>query len=131
MTKVTDGGVLMPAFIQTITQGRVGIVWVIVTMLMATSTSSWFDWLWPAEMSPKIHPCIEPISHIYDLNTTLEAWENYLIREKIVIDGMAKRTIRSFVSFMHEAYSPCLRDQMDKIWDTPTDWKSYIKKNCC
>ena len=38
MTKVTDSGVLMQTLIQTITKGRVGMVWVIVTMLMATST---------------------------------------------------------------------------------------------
>ena len=128
MTKVIDGGVLMQTFIQTITKGRVGILWVILTMLIATSTSSWFSWLWSAEMTPKVHPCIEPISHVYDVNTTLVAWENYLIREKIVIDGMAKRTIKGFVSFMHEAYSPCLKDQMDKIWDRPSDWKTYLKR---
>ena len=103
-------------------------MWVIVTMLMATATSSWFDWLWPAGMTPKVHPCIDPISHIYDLNTTLEAWESYLTREKIVIDGMAKRSIKGFISFMHEAYSPCVKKQIDKIWERPSDWVTRFKK---
>ena len=128
MTKVTDSGVLMQTLIKTITQGRVGIVMMIVTMLMATVTSSWFDWLWPAEMSLKVHPCIKPISHMFDLNVTLEAWESYMTNEKIMLDGMAKRSIKGFISFLHESYSPCVKDQIDKIWERPSDWVTRFKK---
>ena len=127
MTKVADNGVLMQTLIKTITQGRVGIVMMIVTMLMATVTPSYFDWLWPT-VSPKIHPCIKPISHLFDLNVTLEAWESYMTTEKVMLDGMAKRSIKGFLSFLHESYSPCAKDLFDKVWERPSDWGTRIKK---
>ena len=127
MTKVTDSGVLMQTLINTITQGRVGLVMMIVTMLMATVTPSYFDWLWPT-VSPKISPCIKPISHLFDLNVTIEAWESYMTTEKVMLDGMAKRSIKGFLSFLHESYSPCMKDQLDKVWERPSDWVTRLKK---
>ena len=127
MTKVTESGVLMQTLINTITQGRVGLVMIIVTMLIATVTPSYFDWLWPT-VTPKIHPCIKPISHLFDLNVTLEAWESYMTTEKVILDGMTKRSIKGFLSFLHQSYSPCAKDLFDKVWEKPSDWWTKIKK---
>ena len=122
-----NSGVLIKTF-PTFPKRRFSILWVLLTVLIATSSSSWISWLWSAEITPVVHPCIEPITHAYNVNATLEAWRAYLVKEKIVIDSMAKKAIGSFVLFVHEAYSPCLREEMGKVWDTPSDWKSYVKK---
>ena len=127
MTRVSDSGALMQRLVNTITQGRVGLVLIIVTMLIATVTPSFFDWLWPT-VTPKIHPCIKPISHMFDLNVTLEAWESYMTTEKVMLDGMTKRSIRGFLSFLHQSYSPCAKDLFDRVWEKPSDWWTKIKR---
>ena len=119
-----DSGVLTKTF----PKRRFSILWVILTVLMATSSASWISWLWSAEITPVVHPCIEPIAHAYSANATLAAWKAYLVKEKINIDNMAEKAIGSFILFVSETYSPCLREEMGKVWAKDSDWKSYVKK---
>ena len=82
---------------KTFTWTRFSIIWVILTALVASSNSSWMSWLWSEEITPAIHPCIQPIAHAYSANATLAAWKSYLVKEKINIDGMADKALGSFI----------------------------------
>ena len=118
-----DSGVLTKTF----PKKRFSILWMILTVLVATSSSSWISWLWSAEITPVVHPCVEPIAHAYSANVTLAAWKAYLVKEKINIDGMADKAIGSFILFVHDTYSPCMLEEMGKVYSKDTDWQNYVK----
>ena len=117
----------MDSKVLTKTWTRFNMIWIILTVLVASTKASWWSWLWAEETIPAIHPCIQPISHVYSANETLSAWKSYMVKEKINIDAMSDKAIGSFLLFIHETYAPCVVKEMEKVYNKDDDWKKYLK----
>ena len=103
------------------------ITMLVLAVLVASVDGSWWDWLWMKDPEPPVHVCITPISHVFSVNETIEAWEAYLVTEKIVLNDDTGKAIGTFIRFVHSAYTPCLRNKMGMKFKTE-EWGPYLKK---
>ena len=107
---------------------RSSILWILLAILITCTNSSWISWFWTPEVAPTVNPCIVPISHVYSANETMAAWKAYLIKERISLDAMADKAVGSFIMFLTATYTPCLKEEFEKLWPTESSWKDHFKR---
>jgi hypothetical protein len=95
-------------------------------VLVVSVDGSWWDWLWVKSPEPPVHVCITPISHAFSINETIDAWETYLVTEKIVLNEDSSKAVGTFIRFVHSAYTPCLRNKMGMKFKSE-EWGPYMK----
>lgn len=105
---------------------RTKVIWLVLMVLVMTTDGSWWNWFWAEETSSLIHPCIKPISNVYSFNETLEAWEQYMVEKKITLGVNSAKAVETFLSFLHDTYTPCLMKEMEGTFKK-SDWKAYLK----
>ena len=103
------------------------ITMLVLAVLVACVDASWWNWLWFKDPEPSVHVCITPISHVYSVNETIEAWKAYLVTEKIVLNVDIDKAMGTFIHFVHSAYTPCLRNKMGMEFKAE-EWGPYLKK---
>ena len=91
---------------------QTGITMLVLAVLVVSVDASWWDWLWVKSSEPPVHVCITPISHAFSINETIDAWEKYLVTEKIVLNADSSKAVGTFIKYVHSAYTPCLRNKM-------------------
>ena len=103
------------------------ITMLVLAVLVVSVDGSWWDWLWVKSPEPPVHVCITPISHAFSINETIDAWETYLVTEKIVLNEDSSKAVGTFIRYVHSAYTPCLRNKMGTKFRSE-EWGPYLKK---
>ena len=95
----------------------------VLAVLVASVDGSWWNWLWMEESTSPVPPCLRPVSHVYSVNDTLDAWKMYMLKEKSNLSAESAKAIGTFLMFLHETYTPCLVSEMGGKSD---EWMPYL-----
>ena len=103
---------------------QTGITMLVLAVLLASVDGSWWNWLWMEESTSPVPPCLRPVSHVYSINDTLDAWKMYMLKKKSNLSAESAKAIGTFLMFLHETYTPCLVSEMGGKSD---EWRPYLK----
>ena len=104
---------------------QTSITMLVLAVLVASVDGSWWNWLWIEESSSPVPPCLRPVSHVYSVNDTLDAWKMYMLKKKSNLSAESAKAVGTFLMFLHETYTPCLVSEMGGKSD---EWIPYLKK---